>query len=53
MDKSSEVVTSMESGNKKVEKNDQEEEEEEKKTCLVLSRVTRMHKNDRPLKIRL
>ena len=52
MDKSSEVVTSMESGNKKVEKNDQEEEEEEK-TCLVLSRVTRMHKNDRPLKIRL
>ena len=51
MDKSSEVVTSMESGNKKVEKNDQEEEEEEKK--LVLSRVTRMHKNDRPLKIRL
>lgn len=36
MDKSSEVVTSMESGNKKVEKNDQEEEEEEKNlSCLV------------------
>ena len=36
MDKSSEVVTSMESGNKKVEKNDQEEEEEKKNlSCLV------------------